>query len=91
MTLEAAETGDSDEAAGDPDDEDDDGDDGEAEDMELFQESGLLDEVDPVSSVKFCYLLHYIFPGLFYLLLSIKKYFTFSCEFKNEPELYIYR
>lgn len=53
MTLEAAETGDSDEAAGDPDDDDDDGDDGEAEDMELFQESGLLDEVDPVSLLLF--------------------------------------
>ncbi|XP_047514359.1 ubiquitin-like-conjugating enzyme ATG3 [Pieris napi] len=52
MTLEAAETGDSDEAAGDPDDDDDDGEDGEAEDMELFQESGLLDEVDPSTALS---------------------------------------
>lgn len=50
MTLEAAETGDSDgEAGGDRDEDDDDADDDEAEDMEHFQESGLLDEVDPVS------------------------------------------
>ncbi|XP_073942276.1 autophagy-related protein 3 [Choristoneura fumiferana] len=50
MTLEAADTGDSeDEAkdAGDDDDDDEDEEDGEAEDMEQFQESGLLDEVDP--------------------------------------------
>lgn len=50
MTLEAADTGDSDGEAGDPDDDDDDEEeeeDGEAEDMEQFQESGLLDEVDP--------------------------------------------
>ncbi|CAG4943465.1 ubiquitin-like-conjugating enzyme ATG3 [Colias croceus] len=47
MTLDAAETGDSD-GDGDGDGEDDDdGDEGEAEDMEHFQESGLLDEVDP--------------------------------------------
>uniref|UniRef100_A0A2A4K951 Ubiquitin-like-conjugating enzyme ATG3 n=1 Tax=Heliothis virescens TaxID=7102 RepID=A0A2A4K951_HELVI len=51
MTLDAADTGDSDGegAAGDreDDDEDEDDEDGEAEDMEQFQESGLLDEVDP--------------------------------------------
>lgn len=50
MTLEAADTGDSDGegAAGEGQDDDEDEDDeGEAEDMEQFQESGLLDEVDP--------------------------------------------
>ncbi|XP_072937184.1 ubiquitin-like-conjugating enzyme ATG3 [Epargyreus clarus] len=50
MTLEAAETGDSDGEGGTvdrDDDDDDDDDEGEAEDMEQFQESGLLDEVDP--------------------------------------------
>lgn len=46
MTLEAAEQGDSEGEAEDPDEDEDDG---EAEDMEQFQESGLLDEVDPVS------------------------------------------
>lgn len=53
MTLEAADTGDSEGegAAGDADDDEDD--DGEAEDMEQFQESGLLDEVDPVSGIIF--------------------------------------
>lgn len=52
MTLEAADTGDSDDGAADGGDDDEDEDDeGEAEDMEQFQESGLLDEVDPVSSV----------------------------------------
>ncbi|VVC88430.1 unnamed protein product [Leptidea sinapis] len=52
MTLEAAETGDSD-GGGDEenDDDDEDGDDGEAEDMEQFQESGLLDEVDPSTAL----------------------------------------
>ncbi|XP_050362080.1 ubiquitin-like-conjugating enzyme ATG3 [Nymphalis io] len=51
MTLEAAETGDSDgSAAGDRDD-DDDADDDEPEDMEHFQESGLLDEVDPSTAL----------------------------------------
>lgn len=52
MTLEAADTGDSDgEGAADNDEDNDEEDeDGEAEDMEQFQESGLLDEVDPVSS-----------------------------------------
>lgn len=50
MTLEAADTGDSDGegAAGDHEDDEDEDEDGEAEDMEEFQESGLLDEVDPV-------------------------------------------
>lgn len=49
MTLEAADTGDSDgEGAGGDHDDDEDDEDGEAEDMEQFQESGLLDEVDPV-------------------------------------------
>lgn len=51
MTLEAADIGDSDGegAAGDrEDDDEEDDEDGEAEDMEQFQESGLLDEVDPV-------------------------------------------
>ncbi|CAK1544290.1 unnamed protein product [Leptosia nina] len=53
MTLEAAETGDSDgDGAGDQDDEDDDCEDGEAEDMEQFQESGLLDEVDPSTALS---------------------------------------
>ncbi|CAH2067623.1 unnamed protein product, partial [Iphiclides podalirius] len=49
MTLEAAETGDSgcEGADGGEDDDDDDEEEGEAEDMEQFQESGLLDEVDP--------------------------------------------
>lgn len=48
MTLEAADTGDSDDGAADGGDDDEDEDDeGEAEDMEQFQESGLLDEVDP--------------------------------------------
>ncbi|XP_041971068.1 ubiquitin-like-conjugating enzyme ATG3 [Aricia agestis] len=54
MTLEAAETGDSDgEGAGDNDDDDDEDadEDGEAEDMENFQESGLLDEVDPSTAL----------------------------------------
>lgn len=47
MTLEAADQdSDGDEAGGDRDDDEDD-EDGEAEDMEQFQESGLLDEVDP--------------------------------------------
>lgn len=55
MTLEAAEAGDSDgEGGGEGDDADgdDDADDDEAEDMENFQESGLLDEVDPVCILK---------------------------------------
>ncbi|OWR42727.1 autophagy related protein Atg3 [Danaus plexippus plexippus] len=54
MTLEAAEAGDSDgEGGGDGDeaDGDDDADDDEAEDMENFQESGLLDEVDPSTAL----------------------------------------
>lgn len=50
MTLEAADAGDSDEGGdGEGDEEDDDDDEDEAVDMEQFQESGLLDEVDPVS------------------------------------------
>lgn len=48
MTLEAAETGDSDGDEAPENDDDDDAEDDEAEDMENFQESGLLDEVDPV-------------------------------------------
>ncbi|XP_039765225.1 ubiquitin-like-conjugating enzyme ATG3 [Pararge aegeria] len=51
MTLEAAETGDSDGDEAPDNDDDDDADDGEAEDMESFQESGLLDEVDPSTAL----------------------------------------
>ncbi|XP_013135942.1 PREDICTED: ubiquitin-like-conjugating enzyme ATG3 [Papilio polytes] len=56
MTLEAAEAGDSggegqgEGGAGDGDDDDDE--DGEAEDMEQFQASGLLDEVDPSTELR---------------------------------------
>ncbi|GBP70039.1 Ubiquitin-like-conjugating enzyme ATG3, partial [Eumeta japonica] len=45
MTLEAADGNESDDEKSGADDDDEDG---EAEDMEQFQESGLLDEVDPV-------------------------------------------
>lgn len=64
MTLEAADTGDSDgeAAAGDHDDDDEEDDeDGEAEDMEQFQESGLLDEVDPVRMTEvsaYCFIMY---------------------------------
>ncbi|XP_026314474.1 ubiquitin-like-conjugating enzyme ATG3 [Hyposmocoma kahamanoa] len=55
MTLEAADAGDSEgegRGSGEGDDNDDDDDeDGEAEDMEQFQESGLLDEVDPSTAL----------------------------------------
>ncbi|XP_045762869.1 ubiquitin-like-conjugating enzyme ATG3 [Maniola jurtina] len=52
MTLEAAETGDSDAEEAPDNDDDDDADDDEAEDMENFQESGLLDEVDPSTALS---------------------------------------
>lgn len=48
MTLEAA---DADSEGEDEDHDDDADDDGEAEDMEQFQESGLLDEVDPSTAL----------------------------------------
>lgn len=78
MTLEAADTGDSDgEGAADNDDDEED-EEGEAEDMEQFQESGLLDEVDPVSLYNYfrfpaCTMLTMLSINL--LTLSISYYY----------------
>lgn len=71
MTLDAADAGDSEEegAAAGKDDDDDEDEDDEAADMEEFQESGLLDEVDPVSLLS--------------TLFTCCRYYSCFCMFRN--------